>query len=67
MAKKKIDSGDVPVPSEAEDTIDGYRQQRRAMHENAGLPPQRDAADVTDADELRSIEQLSDATDSTMG
>jgi hypothetical protein len=66
MAKKKIDSGDVSVPDGAEDTIDGYRQHRRAMRENAGLPPERDAPDVTDADELRSIERLSDATDSAM-
>lgn len=66
LAMKKIDSGDVHVPDGAEETIDGYRQHRRAMRENAGLPPEQDAPEVTDADELGSIERLSDDTDSAM-
>jgi hypothetical protein len=64
MAKRKIDSGDVDVPDGAEESIDGYRHHRRVLRENAGLPTNWDAADVTDADELPSIEELSDATDS---
>lgn len=66
MAKKKIDSEDGDVPDEIEESIDRYRHHRRGLRENAGLPTNWDAADVTDADELPSIEGLSDITDSAV-
>ena len=47
------------LPESAANT---FRQQRRKWRKDAGLPPRRDADDVTDADKLPSIEDLSAAT-----
>lgn len=51
----------LPEPAAAK-----VRRERRAWRDDADLPPRRDATDVSDPDELPSIERLSDAAHSAV-
>lgn len=55
---------DIDVPDATAEDIFQFDSKLREARELAGLPAVRDSNDVTDAEDLPSIEQLSDAADS---